>query len=181
METDGSRIALGTVLKQKVDDTGLEHQVGFFSSSLTSSERNYDAYEQEMYAVVRAVEHFRMFLLGEEFLLRTDHFAIRNLLRRNLPQTIRVEQRILRLSEYTFKIEYQRGQDNVIADVLTRLSFAKAEEGSANSVSTAKLDCNSQTSATTRGEPDGSNLGLVNLDRNDNLEIESDIDENDTD
>ncbi len=33
---------------------------------------------------------------------------------------------ILRLSEYNFKIEYQRSQDNVIADVLSRLPFAGA-------------------------------------------------------
>ena len=31
LETDGSRIALVAVLKQKFDDTGLNHPVGFFS------------------------------------------------------------------------------------------------------------------------------------------------------
>ena len=128
LETDGSRIALGAVLKQRFDDTNLEHPVGFFSRSLTGSERNYVAYELELYAVVRAVEHFRMFLLGREFLLRTDHAALRNLLRRDLPPTTRVERWILRLSEYTFKIEYQKGQNNVVADVLSRLPFATAQE-----------------------------------------------------
>ena len=33
----------------------------------------------------------------------------------------------MRLSEYNFKIEYQKGQDNVIADVLSRLPFATAQ------------------------------------------------------
>ena len=65
--------------------------------------------------------------------------------------------------------------------MLSRLPFATAEEGSANAASTAKLDSNSQTSATTQCELDGSNLGFVNLERNDNLESESDIDESDTD
>ena len=69
-----------------------------------------------------------MVLLGREFLLRTDHSALRNLLRRDLPYTSRVERWILRLSEYNFKIEYQKGQDNVITDVLSRLPFAKANE-----------------------------------------------------
>ncbi len=81
LETYGSRVAVGAVLKQRFDDTGLEHPVGFFSRALTGSEHNYAAYEVELYAVVRAVEHFRMFLLGREFLLRTDHAALRNLLR----------------------------------------------------------------------------------------------------
>ena len=115
------------MLKQKFDDTGLKHPVGFFSKALSGSERNYAAYEVELYAVFRAVEHIRMFLLGKEFLLRTDHAALRNLLRRDIPPTSRVERWILRLSEYSFKIEYQRGQDNIIADVLSRLPYASAE------------------------------------------------------
>ena len=129
LETDGSRIALGSVLKQRFEDTGLEHPVGFFSRALIGSERNYAVYELELYPVVRAVENFRMFLLGCEFLLRTDHAALRNLLCRDLPPTSRVERWILRLSEYNFKIEYKRNPDNVIADVLSRLPFAVAQEG----------------------------------------------------
>ena len=80
------------MLKQKFDDTGLEHSVGFFSRALSGSERNYAAYEVKLYAVVRAVEHVRMFQLGKEFLLRTDHAALRNLLRRNIRLTSWVEQ-----------------------------------------------------------------------------------------
>ena len=102
--------------------------MGFFSRALTGSELNYAEYEVELYAVVRAVEHFKIFLLGKEFLLRTDNAALRNLLRRDLPPTTRVERWILRLSEHNFKIEYQRGQDNVIADVLSRLPFFRCEE-----------------------------------------------------
>ena len=41
-----------------------------------------------------------MFLLGREFLLRTDHAALRNLLCRDLPPTSRVERWILRLFDY---------------------------------------------------------------------------------
>ena len=65
LETEGSRVAVGAVFKQRFDDTGFEHTVGFDSRALTDSERNYVAYEVEHYAVVRAVEHFRMFLLGK--------------------------------------------------------------------------------------------------------------------
>ena len=134
LETDASRTAVGAVLKQRFADTGLEHPVGFFSRALSGSERNYGAYELEMYAVVRAMEHFRIFLVGKPFLLRTDHAALANLLRRDLPPTSRVERWILRLSEYTFRIEHQPGKDNVIADVLSRLPFASAaSEGSEDS------------------------------------------------
>ena len=107
LETDGNRVAVGAVLKQRFDDTGLEHPVGFFSRAVTGSECNNAVYEVELYAMVRAVKHFRMILLGKEFLLLTDHAAFRNLRRRDLPPTIRVERGILRFSEFNLKIEHQ--------------------------------------------------------------------------
>jgi len=139
LETDASTVAVGAVLKQKFLDTNLEHPVAFFSRALSGSERNYSVYELEMYAVVRAVEHFRIYLLGAPFHLRTDHAALVNLLKRDLPPTTRVQKWILRLSEYVFTIEYQRGKENIIADVLSRLPFASGVE-TANSDSTLQPD-----------------------------------------
>lgn len=77
--------------------------------------------------MVPAVENFHIFLLGCEFLLRTDHAALRNLLGRDLPPTSLVERWILRLTEYNFKIECKKCEDNVIADMLSRLHFAVAQ------------------------------------------------------
>ena len=68
-----------------------------------------------------------MFVFGREILLRPDHAALRSLLRRNLPPTSRIKRWILRLSKYNFKIEYKRGNDNVMADVLLMLYFAAAQ------------------------------------------------------
>ena len=113
--------------------------MGFFSRALIGSEGNYAAYELKMYAVVRAIEHFRMYLLGREFLLRTDHAALAKLLRRDLPPTTRVGRWILRLSEYMFRIQHQRGIDYVIADVFSRLPFARV----------SVKDCTSSSSANT--------------------------------
>ena len=130
LETDASKVAVGAVLKQNFDSVGGEFPVAFFSRALTITERNYSAYELEMYAVVRAVERFRVYLLGRPFLLRTDHLALVNLLKRDLPPTTRVQKWILRLSEYNFIIEHQKGTSNVMADILSRLPFATAVERS---------------------------------------------------
>ena len=126
-KTNKSRIALGAVLKQKFDDAGFKHPVKFFSRCLTNLEQNYIAFEFEMYVMVRAVQHFRMFLLRKEFLLRSDHSAHRNLFRRDLSPTTQVERWILRLLEYKFRIKYQEGQDTVIAEVFLRLLFARED------------------------------------------------------
>ena len=124
--------------------------MGFLSRALSGSERNYAAYELEMYAVVRAVDHFRMFLLEREFLLRTDYAALAKLLRGDLPPNTRVERWILRLSEYMFRIQHQREVDNVIADVLSRLQFARGSVDNGTSSSSAN------TSSGKRGSTGGS-------------------------
>ena len=107
--------------------------MSFYTKALTGLERNHAAYKIGLYAVVCAVKHFRIFLLDKEFLLRTDHAALRNLLRRDVPLTIWIERWIFSLSEYKFEIEYHRGQDNVIADFLSRLHFAGAKNAEKSS------------------------------------------------
>ena len=169
------------MLKQRFDDTGLENYVGCFSRLLTSSERNYVAYKLKMYAVLRAVKNFRMFALGKEFLLRTDYVALRNLLFKDLPPTTRVAQLILRLSEYPFRILYQRGQDNVIADVLSRFPFATENKCGTSPVSNIPLNPSKSTSATTCFVPEIPNLSLVNFETRGNFESDSDIGDSDSD
>ena len=56
-------MALGAIVKQKFKDTCLEHPVCLFLRALNGSEHKYAAYEQELYSVLRGVEHFVMFLL----------------------------------------------------------------------------------------------------------------------
>lgn len=91
METDESPVALGAVLKQMFKDTRLIHFVGFVSRVCSKSERNYAALELELFAVLRAVEHFQMFSLSREFLLQTDHADFRNFFQQDLLPTIRVD------------------------------------------------------------------------------------------
>ena len=71
LETDASQYSMGAVLKQGQPPN--ENPVGYFSRGLSKAEKNYTVYEKELYAVVRACEHFVAFLLGTHFILRTDH------------------------------------------------------------------------------------------------------------
>ena len=68
-----------------------------------------------------------MFLLCCEFLLLTDHAALRNHLRHYLLPITSVKRWILPISEYIIKIEYQKGLENVIAKMLSRLPFASKQ------------------------------------------------------
>ena len=74
LDTDASDFAMGAVLSQ-LDDQGSEVVIAYASSTLSSSQRSYTATNRECLAVVHFCEHFRHYLLGSRFTLRTDHAA----------------------------------------------------------------------------------------------------------
>ena len=63
LETDSSDFATGAVLKQLVDDN-LWHLVVFYSKSLNEHECNYEIYDKELLAIVRALEEYCHYLEG---------------------------------------------------------------------------------------------------------------------
>ena len=42
-----------------------------YSRSMTVAEKNYDTSQKELLAIVKAVEHFKQFLYGKEFIIKT--------------------------------------------------------------------------------------------------------------
>ena len=56
LEVDASGYALGAVLMQYSEDTK-RHLVRFYSSTLTPAEQNYDIYDLELLAIVKALRH----------------------------------------------------------------------------------------------------------------------------
>ena len=74
VEVDASGYAVGVVLMQR-DKKGKRHPVAYFSSTLNEAERNYDIYTLELYAIVKALRHWRPFLVGSphEIIVHTDH------------------------------------------------------------------------------------------------------------
>ena len=74
LHTDASGFAIGAVLYQKID--GKLHPVAFHSRKLGPAEKNYHTTEQEMLAIVDACRHWRHYLVGMEFTVKTDHQAL---------------------------------------------------------------------------------------------------------
>ena len=74
VEVDASGYAIGGVLMQR-DEKGKRHPVAYFSSTLNEAERNYNIYTLELYAIMRALRHWRPFLAGSphEIIVHTDH------------------------------------------------------------------------------------------------------------
>ena len=74
LQTDASALGIGAVLLQQGDTKKLQ-PVEFFSATFTPTERNYDIYERELLAIMKALAHWRPYLgwTKEPFLIQTDH------------------------------------------------------------------------------------------------------------
>ena len=118
LRTDGSSSGVGAILMQKFDDQLFP--ICYASKKLSSAERNYATVEQECLAIIWAVQRFRNYLHGAEFILETDHDSLQY-----LEKTKFLNARVMRwamiLQQYRFKINVIKGSLNYAADYLSRI------------------------------------------------------------
>jgi hypothetical protein len=85
LDTDASHCAMGAVLSQ--NQNGVERVIAYASKKFTKSELNYCVTRKELLSVYTFVMHFRHYLLGSKFRIRTDHKALVWLLNWEKPNT----------------------------------------------------------------------------------------------
>ena len=97
---------------------------------MSDAERRYSVTDQEWLVVVDAVtRHWRHLLKGIKFLLRTDQSPLRQLLRTKGEDFSNRQMRWFeRLSEFCFEVEHLPGQNNKVADALSRAHEISAIE-----------------------------------------------------
>ena len=71
VECDVCGVGVGVVLSQK------NRLVAFFSEKLSDVRRKWSTYDQEFYDVVQALKHWEHYLVQKEFILYTDHQALK--------------------------------------------------------------------------------------------------------
>ena len=118
--TDASGTACGAVLTQKYG--GLDMPIAYASRPFTQGERNKSTPEQELCAIHWALNHFRPYVYGLKFLVKTDHRPLIYMYNMKNPNSKLLRMR-LDIEEYDFDIEYIPGKDNVTADALSRIDF----------------------------------------------------------
>lgn len=117
LDTDASNNGIGAVLSQCKN--GKEHVIAYASRSLTKAERNYSVTRRELLAVVTFTGHFRQYLLGHRFILRTDHQSLTWLTNFKNPEG-QLARWLENLVEFSFHIEHRSGHKHGNADSLSR-------------------------------------------------------------
>ena len=117
LTTDASQEAVGAVLSQPSQDG--DRPIAYGSRKLTQAERRYSTIERELLGVVWGVEHFRPYLFGRLFTIKTDHMPL--IWVQKLKETsARITKWKEKLAAYSFTIVHTKGTDNVVADCLSR-------------------------------------------------------------
>ena len=119
VETDASGWVTAATLSQYQDD-GTLHPCAFYSRKMAPAECNYEIYDKEMLAIIRALEEWDAELRGvPQFLILTDHKNLEYFM-----TTRKLNERQVRwsqaLTRYNFTLQYRPGTLGGLPDSLTR-------------------------------------------------------------
>ena len=118
LDTDASDLGIGAVLSQIHNDK--EHVIAYASRTLTKAERNYCVTKKELLAVVTFLQHFRPYLLGAPFTIRTDHGVLAWIHKFKEPEG-QIARWLQKLQEYQFSIIHRPGRLHNNADAMSRI------------------------------------------------------------
>lgn len=126
---DASKVGCGAILSQNF--SGHDLPIYYASKAFNRSEQKKPTIEQELIAIYFAINQFRPYVYGTEFVVRTDHRPLVYLFNMKDPSSKLTNIR-LKLSEYNFSIEYIKGKNNVGADALSRISIKDLKNDASN-------------------------------------------------
>jgi hypothetical protein len=124
--TDASKLGISSILTQE-GESGETLIVSTASRVLSPVERRYSTCEQELLAVVYALQKFRIYVIGHSITVYSDNKALSFLRRCNLTSS-RVTHWVMQLQEYDLKIVHIKGTDNFFADTLSRNPIGLSQE-----------------------------------------------------
>jgi hypothetical protein len=123
LQCDASNKGLGATLLQD------GKPIAYKSRSLTDTETRYATIEKEMLAVIWGLEKFHQYTYGRSVLVKSDHKPLEAIVKKPLNKAPkRLQNMLLRSQNYIYTIEWQKGENQYIADMLSRASLPNTEE-----------------------------------------------------
>lgn len=117
LDTDASLWGIGSVLSQ--EQGGVEKVIAFASKTLNSAQQNYCTTKRELLAVVTFMRHFKHYLLGRKFIIRTDHAPLVWLRNFKEPEGM-IARWISIIETFDYELRYRPGRQHQNADALSR-------------------------------------------------------------
>ena len=109
---------VGAVLGQRLEKKPMA--ICYASKTLFEAQINYMTTENELLAVVYALERFRSYILGSKIVIYADHAALKYLLSKKEAKA-RLIQWVPLLQEFNLEIKDKKGRENSVANYLSRL------------------------------------------------------------
>ena len=116
--TDASQFCCGAVLMQ-TDCDGVQYICAAVSKTFTPTQQRWSTIERECFGIVFGMEKFRYFLIGRQFIIKTDHRPLIYVDKTNIKNP-KVERWYQLMAQYDFIIQYIPGEQNQLADLLSR-------------------------------------------------------------
>ncbi len=113
VECDASVVGVGVVLSQE------GRPVAFYSEKLSEARKKWSTYELEFYAVFRALKHLEHYLIQHEFVLFTDHQALKFINSQNNINRMHARW-VSYIQKFSFSLKHKSGQQNKVADALSQ-------------------------------------------------------------
>ncbi|XP_070036260.1 uncharacterized protein [Nicotiana tomentosiformis] len=101
VETDASGHGIGAVLMQQ------GHHIAFISRALSPRHAALSVYKRELLTIVHVVTKWSQYLLGQKFIIRTDHKALKFLIEQKLHKNSQLMW-LTKLMPFDYVIEYKR-------------------------------------------------------------------------
>ena len=109
----------GTLLQKQGDEWVV---IGYHSKRLLKSAKNFSITELELTGLLVNIHGFMQLLHNRYFKVLVDHKAIKYMIKSKTESpTTRLKTLLLKLSEYTIDLKYQKGSEMHTSDALSRL------------------------------------------------------------
>ena len=118
LDTDASGFAIGGIISQK--QSGTDRVIAYGSKTLNQAQQNYCTTKRELYSIVYFTQYFKHYLLGREFILRTDHAPLVWLCKKFKNPSGLWARWISILGQFTFIIQYRPGPRHGNAERVSR-------------------------------------------------------------
>ena len=93
--------------------------LAYFSRTLTDTEKRYSTFDREFLAIYLSVKHFKYMLDGSPIIIETDHKPLISVM--NITEPSNQQWRWINfLQQFNIVFRHIRGEDNVMADFLSR-------------------------------------------------------------